>query len=61
MSVYEGVELDGTYSPFVNASGNTSDALGWSIGTLLDNVQIDGFGSAGAATVFLSQLNLYRW
>lgn len=61
MSVYEGVEFDDAYTPFVNASGNTADALGWSKGTLLENVQIDGLGASGAATVYMDKLTLYRW
>lgn len=61
MSVYEGVEFDDAYTPFANASGNTADALGWSKGTLLENLQIDGLGASGSATVYLDRFTLYRW
>lgn len=61
ISTYLGVEFDGVYSAFSGATGSTADALGWGKGTVLDNVQIDGFGSAGSATVYMDRLTVFRW
>jgi hypothetical protein len=56
-----GVELDGVYTPFNGETGDTGDALGWGKGVVLDNVQIDGYGSSGSATVYMDKLTVYRW
>jgi hypothetical protein len=61
ISTYTGVELDGVYSAFSGASGSTADALGWAVGTVLTNVQIDGLGTSGSATVYSDKLTIYRW
>lgn len=61
ISTYIGVELDGLYTPFTGQTGSTADALGWGKGTVLDNVQIDGFGASGSATVYMDKLTIYRW
>lgn len=61
ISTYLGVELDGTYSAFSGATGSTGNALGWSIGSVLDNVQIDGYGASGSATVYMDKLTVFRW
>lgn len=61
ISTYTGVEFDGVYSAFDGATGSTADALGWGKGTVLDNVQIDGYGASGSATVYMDKLTVYRW
>lgn len=61
ISTYEGVELDGAYSAFSGATGQTEDALGWAIGSVLTNVQIDGLGASGSATIYADKLTIYRW
>ncbi len=61
ISTYIGVELDGVYTPFANETGSTADALGWGKGTVLDNVQIDGLGASGSATVYMDKLTVIRW
>lgn len=61
ISTYIGVEFDGVYAAFSGATGSTADALGWGKGTVLDNVQIDGFGASGSATVYMDKLTIYRW
>lgn len=61
ISTYEGVELDGAYSAFSGATGQTEDALGWAAGSVLTNVQIDGLGASGSATVYADKLTIYRW
>lgn len=61
VSTYFGVEFDSVYTPFSGETGNTADALGWTKGVLLDNVQIDGYGPSGSATVYMSQFTIFRW
>jgi hypothetical protein len=61
VSTYLGVEFDGVYTPFSGETGNTADALGWGKGVVLDNVQIDGFGASGSATVYMDRLTIFRW
>lgn len=61
ISTYLGVEVDSVYTAFTGATGSTADPLGWGIGTLLDNVQIDGFGASGSATVYMDKLTVIRW
>ena len=61
ISTYIGVEFDGVYSAFTNGTGSTADSLGWSKGTLLNNLQIDGYGKSGSATVYVGSLKIYRW
>jgi hypothetical protein len=61
-STYTGVELDGTYGAFNSAaSGMTARALGWSIGSVLPNFQIDGLGASGTATIYSDKLTIIRW
>jgi hypothetical protein len=52
--------VDGAYSGFSGASGQTEDALGWATGTVLTNVQMDGLGASGSASVYADKLTIYR-
>jgi hypothetical protein len=61
ISTYLGVELDGTYSAFSGATGQTEDALGWGAGTVLTNFQIDGLGASGSAVIYADALTVFRW
>lgn len=61
VSTYIGVELDGVYSTFTKQTGATAEALGWAVGSVLINLQIDGLGTSGAATVYSDRLTIYRW
>jgi hypothetical protein len=56
---YESVWLDGVEQD-INATAPSSFALGWGV-TLLTNVQVDGAGAGGEATVYLDELTVYRW
>jgi hypothetical protein len=56
---YGVVYLDGVVRP-INATVNSSFALGWSP-TLLTNFQVDGFGASGSSTVYIDNLTIYRW
>jgi hypothetical protein len=61
-ATYDWVGVDGVYSNFQNASGNSSRPLGWALGDLLINFQIDGASSgSGSNTIYTDQLTVYRW
>lgn len=57
---YETVVFDGVQSE-LNATVNSAHALGWTIGTLLTNFQIDGEGTSGSVVVYLDNATVYRW
>jgi hypothetical protein len=61
IATYVGVEFDGSYSAFTNASGLTARAIGWGIGSVLPNFQIDGLGASGSATIYSNKLTIIRW
>ncbi len=56
---YQAVWLDGKEMP-INATVNSAFALGWAP-ALLTNFQIDGYGSSGAANVWVDNMTIYRW
>jgi hypothetical protein len=56
---YHSVWLDGNQQN-INATVNSAFALGWQP-SLLTNLQIDGLGNGGSATVYLDNLTVYRW
>jgi hypothetical protein len=56
---YNAVWLDDKEEP-INATVNSAFALGWAP-TLLTNFQVDGYGSSGSTTVYLDDLQIYRW
>src|SRR5581483_1831133 len=56
---YHSVWLDGKEQP-INATVYSAFALGWGP-TLLTNLQVDGLGSGGQATVYLDDLTVSRW
>jgi hypothetical protein len=61
-ATYDWVGVDGVYSNFQNASGNSSRPLGWALGDLLINFQIDGASlGSGSNTIYTDQLTVYRW
>jgi hypothetical protein len=61
-ATYDWVNLDGTLSYFVGATGFDSKALGWAVGHLVVNVQLDGASpNSGSIDLFLDNLKVYRW
>jgi hypothetical protein len=56
---YKAAWLDGT-EQVLNVTVPSAFALGWS-SVLLTNFQVDGLGSGGSPTVYLDELNVYRW
>lgn len=61
-TTYDWVNLDGHYSDFENASGPTGLWLGWNVGDLLINFQLDGANqSNGSIQAYIDQMTIYRW
>jgi hypothetical protein len=61
MVTHDWVVLDGALSSFQNATGPSSPKLGWGIGELILNFQLDGSGSSGSITAYIDQMTVYRW
>jgi len=57
---YHSVWLDGNEQA-INATVPSSFALGWQIGVVQTQFQIDGIGASGASTVYLDNLTISRW
>lgn len=59
---HDWVNFDGTHSNFSGAAGGSAKALGWAIGSLVMNVQMDGFSkSSGTVTAYFHKTTFYRW
>jgi hypothetical protein len=59
---YDWVSVDGTYSDFQNATGDSASGLGWGAGTLLLNFQLDGASTgSGTMSAYMNKLTIYRW
>jgi hypothetical protein len=56
---YHSVWLDGVQEN-IEAKVPSAFALGWGP-ALLTNFQVDGLGGYGSATVYMDNLNIYRW
>jgi hypothetical protein len=57
---YNSVWLDGTEQP-INATVPSSFPLGWQVGVVQTQFQLDGLGASGGATVAVDNLTIYRW
>jgi hypothetical protein len=57
---YKSVWLDGTEQA-INATVPSSFALGWKIGVVQTQFQIDGLGTSGSNKVYLDNLTISRW
>jgi hypothetical protein len=61
-ATYDWVGVDGQYTDFQNATGADALSLGWAIGDLLINFQIDGFSkTSGSNKIYTDKLIVYRW
>jgi Bacterial Ig-like domain (group 2) len=59
---YDWVTLDGATSNFVNATGPSALSLGWAVGDLSLNFQLDGANEAsGSITAYIEDLTIYGW
>lgn len=57
---YDWVNLDGTASTFANATGPSALSLGWSLGDLSLNFQLDGASEvSGSITAYIDDLTIY--
>lgn len=56
---YQAVVFDGQQND-LNETVVSAEPLGWTVGTLLVNFQLDGKGS-GAVTAYVDDLTIYRW
>jgi Chitobiase/beta-hexosaminidase C-terminal domain len=57
---YQSVWLDGTEQA-INATVPSSFALGWQVGVVQTQFQVDGLGTSGSSTVYLDNLTISRW
>jgi hypothetical protein len=57
---YHSVWFDGVESP-INQTVNSEFSLGWALGALVANFQVDGLGTSGSSTLFLDHFTMYRW
>jgi Chitobiase/beta-hexosaminidase C-terminal domain len=57
---YHSVWLDGTEQA-IDATVASSAALGWKVGVVQTQFQLDGLGASGGSTVYLDNLTIYRW
>jgi hypothetical protein len=59
---HDWVTLDGTKSSFSGAGGSGGLWLGWAIGSLTINYQVDGASSSsGSVTSYIHKMTIYRW
>ena len=59
---YIGIEVDGIYTPFQNATGVSILALGWKpIGLLLCNFQQEGNTAKGTINIYAKQYQQFCW
>jgi hypothetical protein len=57
---YHSVWFDGVEQP-INKTVNSEFSLGWALGCLVVNFQVDGRGTSGADTVYVDNLKISRW
>ncbi len=59
---HDWVSLDGTTTNFQNAVGPSAEGLGWAMGDLLLNFQLDGAGAGSQPiTAYIDKMTIYRW
>jgi predicted dienelactone hydrolase len=57
---YQSVWLDGNEQA-INATVPSSFALGWKVGVVQTQFQMDGLATSGSSTVYLDNLTISRW
>jgi hypothetical protein len=57
---YKSVWLDGAEQS-INATVPSTFALGWKMGVVQTQFQIDGLGASGHNTVYVDDLTISRW
>ena len=57
---YHSVWFDGQEQP-INKTVMSDFSLGWALGALVANFQIDGLGASGSSTIYVDNLKVSRW
>jgi hypothetical protein len=57
---YHSVWFDGQEQP-INKTVMSEFSLGWALGALVANFQVDGLGASGSATIYVDNLKMSRW
>jgi hypothetical protein len=57
---YHSVWFDGVEQP-INKTAMSEFSLGWALGALVANFQVDGLGASGTATIYVDNLKMSRW
>jgi len=57
---YHSVWFDGVETP-INQTVKSDFSLGWALGALVANFQVDGIGTSGSSTLYLDHFTMYRW
>jgi hypothetical protein len=57
---YHSVWFDGQEQP-INQTVMSEFSLGWALGALVANFQVDGLGTSGSATIYVDNLKMSRW
>lgn len=59
---HDWVTLDATQSAFNHAVGGSALPLGWALGDLLTNFQLDGYNAdGGSITSYIHEMTIYYW
>jgi hypothetical protein len=62
LTTWDGVEFDGVWNPFIAETGNTKFTLGWAVGRLVINFQIEGSSAvSGTVDAFGRNIQVWRW
>jgi hypothetical protein len=57
---YHSVWFDGQ-EQVINKTVMSEFSLGWALGALVANFQVDGLGTSGSATIYVDNLKMSRW
>ena len=57
---YHSVWFDGVEQP-INKTVMSEFSLGWALGALVVNFQVDGLGTSGSSTIYVDNLKMSRW
>jgi len=57
---YHSVWFDEVEQP-INRTVKSEFGLGWALGALVANFQVDGIGASGSATIYVDNLKMSRW
>jgi hypothetical protein len=61
-ATHDWVVFDGTQSTFSGAAAGAAKSLGWAKGSMIMNIQMDGFNkSSGEVTAYFHKTTFYRW